>query len=44
MTFKQAIERMGPFVHGQKSAFVAKYGTERDLLAEVDVLLEGVEI
>lgn len=39
-----AVEILGPSLAANKSAFVAAYGTERELLATVDDLLKGVEI
>jgi len=40
-TYREALSLIGPHFHGQKSAFVSKYGSERSLLALVDDILEA---
>jgi len=39
LTCKEAEQLMGPSLAANKSAFVATYGTERELLAKTDELL-----
>ena len=43
LTYKQAIEELGPYFHGMRIAFEAQYGTERDLLAKTNELLGATE-
>jgi len=39
MSHRQALEKIGPAIHGQKVDFVAAYGTEMELLETTNRLL-----